>query len=143
MTDVAPTPETPTPAPSSSPFAPPAPIVLPAPAPAEAATTDPAVAELTAQVSQLTALVASLAKAQSAPASSTPTPASDTPPAALTKDEVPEVGTAISFKGREGVVLEVLEGTRSNGKTSWTQYQCKVGLFREAPLVDAEQLERL
>lgn len=114
----------------------------PAPAPS-AADQAPTMADLQAQIAALTA--AFQAQAQSAP-----TPAPSAAPAAsthvvhLSKDEVPAVGEPITFRGRTGIVLEVLESERKdNAGNVWTQYSCRVGLFREATIVDAELLERL
>ena len=100
----------------------------------------PSTAELAAQVGQLTALVSKLVT-QSAPRA--PVEAPSVTIKHLSASEVPKLGAFIDYKGRLGVVLEVLSSERTDKTGTWTQYSCRVGLFREAHLVDAEQLSEI
>ena len=62
----------------------------------------------------------------------------------LGEDEVPNPGDFVSFNGRAGVVLSrYSRDCQDNKGNSWIQWHCRVGIFREAPVVDAEHLERL
>ena len=100
----------------------------------------PSTAELAAQVGQLTALVSKLVT-QSVPRAPIETPSVAVKH--LPASEVPKLGAFIDYKGRLGVVLEVLSSERTDKTGTWTQYSCRVGLFREAHLVDAEQLSEI
>lgn len=114
----------------------------PAPAPGPPALATAAdVAALAGQLATLADAVRAMGRGQAPP------PAKEAAPVVrLNASEVPAVGSPVIYKGRHGVVLEVLSSARSDardGKGAWTQYSVRVGLFRETHVVDAEALGTL
>lgn len=122
----------------------PAQVSAPAPASSSAAAAaslpEPTAAELQAQIAQLTSLVTKAL--QPAAVSSSSAPATVTV-SHLSEAEVPKVGAPVVYKGRHGIVLDVLASTRSNGTSTWSQFSVLVGLFRESHVVDAEEVTEI